>query len=154
MTKNSSTESNGSQRAAFWLGRRCLRPWLSRARPPNARWQFSETPPPAHPRALGRVGPSCHLSNDFFILQEEPVARGNAPLPARRKPDAGIQADAGTRYVCSLVTEGPTRPFIPPVFLCFLFPPSVHTVVGVTPRSLSSGSHFVLEGRKLSFASW
>lgn len=71
----------------FGSGCRCLRPQQNRA--PNARWQFSEAAPSHVPRALSRVGPSCHLSNDFFILQEEPVARGNAPLPARGKPDAG-----------------------------------------------------------------
>lgn len=75
--------------------------WWSRAQPANAGWQLSEAGPPP---GLSVGWPSCHLSNDFFILQEELVARGNAPLPARGNPTLG-QADAGTCYVCSHITR-------------------------------------------------
>lgn len=65
---------------------------------------FLRLSPPLHlPHGLCVGWPSCHLSNDFFILQEELVARGNAPLPAWGNPTLG-QADAGTRYVCGHIT--------------------------------------------------
>lgn len=66
----------------------------------NAGWQLSEARTPGPSAGW----PSCHLSNDFFILQEELVARGNAPLPAWGNPTLG-RADAGTRYVCSHITR-------------------------------------------------
>lgn len=69
--------------------------------------------------------PSCHLSNDFFILQEEPVARGNGPLPAGGNPTLG-QADAGTQYVCSHVTRD-QHILSSRLFLCFLFPLYPHS---------------------------
>lgn len=112
-------------------------------------------PRPVSPWALSWVGPSCHLSNDFFILQEEPVARGNAPLPAQGKSDAGSRPTPGP---ATSAASSPRDRHVLSSRLCFFAffptPPSVHTVVGVTPRSLSSGSHFVLEGRKLRFTSW
>lgn len=58
----------------------------------------------SYPLGFVLAWPSCHLSNDFFILQEELVARGNAPLPAWGNPTLG-QADAGTRYVCGHITR-------------------------------------------------
>lgn len=69
--------------------------------------------------------PSCHLSNDFFILQEEAVARGNAPLPAGGNLTRG-RADAGTQYVCSHIT-GDQHILSSRLFLCFLFPLYPHS---------------------------
>lgn len=95
----------------------------SRAQLANAGWQLSEAGSPG----LSVGQPSCHLSNDFFILQEELVARGNAALPAWGNLTLG-QADAGTRYVCSHITGDQ---HILSSCLCFFafFASSIHTVI-------------------------
>lgn len=87
----------------------------------------SPRPPTPPTPTLGSLlsQPSCHLSNDFFILQEEPVARGNAPLPAGGNPTLG-RADAGTRYVCSHITRD-QHILSSRLFLCFLFPLYPHS---------------------------
>lgn len=96
-TENSDLGERHVAAALFTFWRRW---WWSRAQPANAGWQLSEAGPPG----LSVDWPSCHLSNDFFILQEELVARGNALLPAWGNPTLG-QADAGTRYVCSHIAR-------------------------------------------------
>lgn len=73
-----------------------------------------------HPLGFSVGWPSCHLSNDFFILQEKLVARGNAPLPAQGNPTL-VQADARTHYVCSQITRD-QHILSSCLFLCFLFP--------------------------------
>lgn len=120
----------------------------SRAPPANAGWQISEPATPPTPTGLSVSRPSCHLSNDFFILQEELVARGNAPLPARGNLTLG-RADAGTQYVCSHIT-GDQHILSSPLFLCFLFPlyPHSHQY-----NPFSSSSHLSSEGSALLLSS-
>lgn len=108
--------------AALFTFRRRWR-W-SKAQQANAGWQLSEAGPPG--LSVGR--PSCHLSNDFFILQEELVARGNAPLPAWGNPTLG-QADAGTRYVCSHITRDQHILSSCLCFFAFFFPLSTQSSV-------------------------
>lgn len=105
----------------------------------------SPSPPPT---GLSVSRPSCHLSNDFFILQEELVARGNASLPARGNLTLG-RADAGTQYVCSHIT-GDQHILSSPLFLCFLFPlyPHSHQY-----NPFSSSSHLSSGGSALLLSS-
>lgn len=118
--------------------------WWSQKQLVNAGWQLSEAGPPG----LSVGWPSCHLSNDFFILQEELVAKGNAPLPARGNPTLG-QADAGTRYVCSHITRDPHTLSS---YLCFFaFFPSISTQSSLSPFLL--GLPLVLRGLSLLLSS-
>lgn len=80
------------------------------------------------PPGLSVGWPSCHLSNDFFILQEELVARGNTPLPAGGNPTL-VQADAGTRYVCSHITRDLHTLSSCLCFFAFLLPLSTQSSV-------------------------
>lgn len=82
------------------------------------------------PPGLSVGWPSCHLSNDFFILQEELVARGKRATSGMGKPDAG-PAWRWDPVRLQPHHKGPTHPFILPVFLCF-FSPSIHTVISIT----------------------
>ena len=97
----------------------------------NAGWQLSEAEPPG----LCAGWSSCHLSNDFFILQEELVARGNAPLPAWGNPTLG-QADAGTRYVCSHITRDQHTLSSCLCFFAFFLPLSTQSSVSTVLEEL------------------
>lgn len=125
------------------------RRWRSRALPANAGWQISDlTPLPG----LSISRPSCHLSNDFFILQEELVARGNAPLPARGNLRLGrAETWAGLGPSTSAATsQGTNTSFHPACFFAFFFP-SIHTVISRT--LFSSSSHLSSGGSALLLSS-